>query len=157
VYMFIYVPTEFASVSIYVYIYENWVYIYLYMYLHIYTQKHMCVGIWFHTCTPGLQLCARRVYLCVCIYLHTCARVRIHTEFSCVIFSVFTYVGHRPVEVELWVSVTSDLVTNGIWHEHLEVDLVKLSNSYPMNMLVSSHCWVVVTGHYLVTHTTTHA
>jgi len=27
-------------------------------------------------------------------------------------------------------SVTSDLVTNGIWHEHLlEADLVKLTNS----------------------------
>ena len=59
----------------------------------------MCVGICLHACTPGLQLCVRRVYMYVFIYLHTCTLVRIHTEFSCVIFSIFTYVSHHPVEV----------------------------------------------------------
>jgi len=33
----------------------------------------MCVGVYLHICTPGLQLCVRRVCMYVCIYLHTCA------------------------------------------------------------------------------------
>jgi len=83
--MFTYMQTEFTCVCICIYIYA-----------HI---NYMCVGIYLHACTPGLQLCVRRVYMYVCMYLHTCTRVHIHTEFSCVIFSMFTYVCHHPAEV----------------------------------------------------------
>ena len=59
----------------------------------------VCVWLYVYMHVHQVYSCVRRVYMYVCIYLHTCTRVRIHTEFSCVIISMFTYVGHHPVEV----------------------------------------------------------
>ena len=59
----------------------------------------VCVWVYVYIHVHQVYNCVRRVYVYVCIYLHTYTRVRIHTEFSCMIFNMFTYVGHHPVEV----------------------------------------------------------
>jgi len=59
----------------------------------------VCVLVYVYMHVHQDYSCVRRVYMYMCMYLHTCTRVRIHAEFSCVIFSNFTYVGHHPVEV----------------------------------------------------------
>jgi len=59
----------------------------------------VCVWVYVYMYVQQVYSCVPRVYVYVCKYLHTCTRARIHTEFSCVICSMFTYVGHLPVEV----------------------------------------------------------
>ena len=85
------------------------------VYIQMHTCTRICVGAWvrMYECVDLLVCvwvyvyihlhqvynCVRRVYVYVYIYLHTCTRVRIHTEFSCMILNMFTYVDHHPVEV----------------------------------------------------------
>jgi len=105
VYVCTYMQTEFAT--IYIYVWKDTV-----------CPRAVCVYKYRHTC-----LCLYLVYGCVlnvCVDIHVyvyahrgcgcmytiymycigvCTCVRIHTEFSCVIFSMFTYLCYRPVEV----------------------------------------------------------
>jgi len=57
---------------------------------------NVCVDIDFYVYTHRGCVCMYTIYMyCICV----CTCVRIHTEFSCVIFSMFTYLCYHPVEV----------------------------------------------------------
>jgi len=111
--IFSYKVAKFTCVSVYVYICSHRVckcrYICLHMcklnlnvLMYVSTYIHTettCVWVYVYMHVHQVYSCVYAEFTCMCVYLHTCTRVRIHTEFSCVIFSMFTYVGHHPVEV----------------------------------------------------------
>ena len=127
-FIFTYIYTKFTDVftpSLHVCVYVltymcvcRCVHLYIYVWKDTVCPRAVCVYKYNYTC-----LCLYLVYGCVlnvCVDIHVyiyahrgcgcmytiymycigvCTCVRIHTEFSCVIFSMFTYFCYHPVEV----------------------------------------------------------
>ena len=56
---------------------------------------HVCVYMFTYTHTGSVSVRIHIYIHCMCV----CTYLRIHTEFSCVMSSMFTYICHYPVQV----------------------------------------------------------